>query len=226
MLGEYDLIFNKGVWSKDLLSIVADTKWTPCRRIQLYQMVSLGYNKASNLYSWKVHVICHRHFVFNPDLIDLILDVLHKLDGGALACHTALFTFWQWILPLIPLQVAKTVFIHISKRPHTSMQMSLWKSAMYSLCEGLCCVHWFFYNKCLHVVKTDFNYYSIRVHQENLIQPLSIRYSFQWASIWHHYSKWTEMNAVTKWFKTIFRMLSPGNSSGPAIKKHKLSLII
>lgn len=117
---------------------------------------------------------------------------------GVLACHTALFTFWQWILPLTSMQVAKIgclffLFVCFSGEAKFLISHILHYSG---LCEILQCIHcargfaafidfFLFYN---NVVKIDFNYYSIHVYQENLIQLLSIHHSFSMCStcVWHH----------------------------------------
>lgn len=89
------------------------------------------------------------------------------------------------------------VFLFFPEKPNFKAPK---KSAIYSLCKRLCCIHWFSYN---NVVWIDFNYYSIHVYQENLIQLLSVHHSFQCAVHLFEIIKWTEMNAVAKWFQTV-----------------------
>lgn len=110
--------------------------------------------------------------------------------GGVLACHTALFTCWQWILPLISMQVAKESFFFLFSFLRSQIS-KLWNLQYTSLCKRLCCIHWFFHN---NVVWIDFNYYSIHLYQEesnpSIEHPSFL--SMCSTTIWNHWMDWNE----------------------------------
>lgn len=151
----------------------------------------------------KVHVKSCRHFILNPDLIWFFI-VLQKQWGGVLACHTALFTWWQWILPLISMRVA----MEISNFKAATLQRFLWKSAALSPCKRLCWMYLFF--PIILLSELILNYYhSIHVYQENPIQPLGVHNSFQ--CVVYVCSKWS--NGL-KWmdFQIIFQPMHSGSN--------------
>lgn len=158
-VGEYDLIFNKGIWNKYLLRTVVFTKLIiPCRRIQSYQMVSLGRYKACKLHSWKVHVICHRHFVLNPDLIwflitNGVVGVGHWLvtplcllsDNEPPTCFYA--TAWQRLFSFLTSHILKAFTysntdVFVEKNVFTMQGALQWSlDFVYKMLP--CCQNWF-----------------------------------------------------------------------------------
>lgn len=132
--------------------------------------------------------------------------------GGVLACHTALFTCWQWILPLISMQVAKESFFFFF--------FLSWEAKFQS--SEICNIH-----HCARgfAVFTDFSIIMLSeliliiiqsiCIKRNLIHLLSIHHSFQCAVQPFEIIEWTEMNAVAKPC-TVVIILNPGSSSGPS----------